>query len=283
LEPFSLSALAVGLLVTFRTQTSYGRYKEACQIWSSVRSSSRELCARILANVPTPRSKASMTRDVLKKRDIGAKLAQTFCHTLKYHVTLDGGDADVMARVHDLREDCITACKRENLRDELQLIWDFDDDDDRAIVERLLHESVHCWPVQVCQEISHLNATIYVAPNPGGMGPPNAEGINQLVASLQQATAACESIIQAPIYTPYTIFTGRILYAWVHTLPLVFVGFMGPLGTTVPSVFSAFLFLGIDDIGQRVEQPFGILPLWDYCAQIDKDCGQIFQNARTLG
>merc|ERR1712217_473696 len=34
-EPFMLTAIAIGLLVTFRTQTSYSRYSEAVRIWGS--------------------------------------------------------------------------------------------------------------------------------------------------------------------------------------------------------------------------------------------------------
>ena len=51
------------------------------------------------------------------------------------------------------------AMKRERFYDGLQLIWDLDDQEERAIVERLLSHSVHSLPLQVCQEISYLNAT----------------------------------------------------------------------------------------------------------------------------
>eukprot|EP00928_Gymnodinium_smaydae_P004130 TRINITY_DN11436_c0_g3_i1.p1 TRINITY_DN11436_c0_g3~~TRINITY_DN11436_c0_g3_i1.p1 ORF type:complete len:446 (-),score=20.95 TRINITY_DN11436_c0_g3_i1:162-1499(-) len=282
-EPFTLCALAVGLLVTFRTKTSYNRYNDACQIWSSIRSCSRELCSRILTHVPTPRSNIDKCSAILKKRDIGAKLAQSFCHAMKYHVTVDGSNADLRHKITvEMEDGAILALKRENFRDELYLIWDFDDDEERAIVDRLLKEDVHSWPLQVCQEIGYLNATQYVSPNAGGLGAPNAEGVNQLVTALQHSISACENIVQTPIYTPYTVFTGRILYAWVHMLPLVFAGLADPLWTPFISVCTAFLFLGIDDMGQRVEQPFTILPLWQHCDLIDRDCNQLMRNARSL-
>jgi len=222
--------------------------------------------------------------DIVKKRELGSKLAQTFCHALKYHITTDGCNTDLRRAINfNLSDDKILMYKRDCFRDELQMIWDFEDEDERAIVDRLVQGDVHCWPVHVCQEISHLNATQYVTPNPGGVGPPNAEGVNQLVTSLQHIIASCEDINQTPIYTPYTVFTGRILYMWVHLLPFVFSGLAGPVASPVMSVCSAFLFLGIDDIGQRVEQPFSILPLWQFCDVIDRDCTQLVKNSKRLG
>jgi len=221
---------------------------------------------------------------ILKKRDLGAKLAQTFCHALKYHITVDGGNADLRHEITaDLSDDMILAYKRDRFCDELQMIWDFNDAEERAVVDRLLHEDVHCWPLHVCQELSFLNATEYVMPNHGGLGPPNSEGINQLVTALQRSVAESESIMETPIYTPYTVFTGRVLYMWVHVLPFVFSGLVGPVATPMLSVGAAFLFLGLDDIGQRVEQPFFILPLWQYCDVIDRDCEQLYKNSKALG
>merc|ERR1712187_908671 len=100
---------------------------------------------------------------------------------------------------------------------------------------------------------------------------------------MRHIIADCENIIQTPIYSPYTVFTARILYAWVHSLPFAFSGVAGPAATIMMSLSSAFLFLGIDDIGQRVEQPFAILPLWQFCDVIDRDCSQLVKNAKALG
>jgi len=127
-EPFALAALAVGLLVTFRTQSSYCRYKTACQIWFNVISTSRELCSRILTNVPTPKSASNPK--ILRKRDHGAKLAQTFCHALKYHITSDGGNADHRNHINvDTSDQKILSLKKAAFFDELHMIWDFDDKD----------------------------------------------------------------------------------------------------------------------------------------------------------
>lgn len=164
----------------------------------------------------------------------------------------------------------------------LPMIWNFDDLEELAIVNRMLHEDVLNWPQHVCHEISYLIATEYVAPNAGGMGAPNAEGLNTLVTSLQRCTAASENIAHTPIYTPYTVFTGRVLYSWVHVLPFVFIGVAGPVATPVLSIAAAFLFLGIDDIGQRVEQPFALLPLWQYCDVVDQDCLQLLKTSKAF-
>jgi len=95
IEPFTITSMAVGLLVTFRTQTSYARYNEARQLWNVTASRSRELYSRILARVPTPRDNGTVQSEILRQRMYGAKLAQTFPHALKYHITVDGDNADL--------------------------------------------------------------------------------------------------------------------------------------------------------------------------------------------
>lgn len=283
IEPFTVTSMAVGLLVTFRTQTSYNRYNQARLAWNRTVCRSRELCSRILARIPTPRANIERHPEILRKQIHGAKLAQTFAHALKYHITVDGDNSDLRSAItYSTAGSVILEKKRACFRDELELIWDFNDVEEREIVERLLDETVHNWPLQVCQELTHLNATAYCAPNPGGLGHPNSEGVDQLISSLQEVIVDSEHLIQTPIYTPYTVFTGRILYVWVNTVAFALYPLVGPVCTPVISVFTGFLMLGIDDIGSRVEQPFDILPLWQYVANLDKDCEQLMNNAKLL-
>jgi len=281
IEPFTITSMAVGLLVTFRTQTSYGRYNEARLLWNVTASRSRELCSRILARIPcSPTSESTL---ISRQRIHGAKLAQTFPHALKYHVTVDGDNADLRAVISTTTpSQLIRSKKAECFQDELELIWDLDDPEEGAIVQRLIQANVHNWPMQVCQELSYLIGKAYTAPNPGGLGHPNSEGMDRMVLDLQQVTADCEQLIQTPIYTPYTVFSGRILYIWVHSVAFAMYPLIGPVVTPAISLFTGFLLLGIDDIGSRTEQPFDILPLWQYVANIDKDCVQLLKNSAIL-
>lgn len=277
MEPFVMVATAIGLLVTFRTQTSYARFSEARNIWATTSANCRELCARILSRIPTPRSKDPR---IWEARMHGAKLAQSFPHALKYHVTPDGCNLDLDA-AQETEED-VYRLKREHLREELQLIWDFGEAEERFIVEGILDDSITNWPLHICHELSRINATMYASPNAGGLAPPNSEGIDTRIMALQQAIADCEALVQTPIYTPYTMFTNRVIFLFVCALPPALYPLMGPLLSPICNTLIAWIFFGIDDIGRRVEMPFDNLPLWQFVDVIDTTCEQIMWNADEL-
>merc|ERR1712232_428339 len=86
---------------------------------------------------------------------------------------------------------------------------------------------------------------------------------------------ACEKILRTPIYTPYTKFTSRFLWLWCNALPLALYPLTGPLGTVPVSLLISFFMLGIEDIGSRVEQPFDVMPLWQYCSTVEQSCVQL--------
>merc|ERR1712228_538778 len=111
----------------------------------------------------------------------------------------------------------------------MALIWDFDDPEELAMVTRIIHaenRSVH-----ICQELSYLNGTQYCLPNPGGLGHPNSEGMDGIIRAMQKIVADCERIFQVPIYSPYTIFTSRVMFVWVNVVGLGIYPLVGPLVT----------------------------------------------------
>jgi len=278
MEPFVMVATAVGLLVTFRTQTSYARFVEARNIWAKTSANCRELYARILARIPTPRSKDPK---IWEAREHGAKLVQSFPHALKYHVTPDGCNLDLDAASLETEEE-IYKQKREHLREELQLIWDFNDKEERFIAEGILDDDITNWPLHICHELGRLNATRFASPNAGGLAPPNSEGIDTRIMVLQQIIADCEKLIQTPIYTPYTMFTNRVIFLFICALPPALYPLMGPVLGPITNVGIAWIFFGIDDIGRRVEMPFDNLPLWQFVDKIDQTCEQLRWNAEEL-
>lgn len=269
-------SVAIGLLVTFRTQTSYNRYDEAKRIWYVAQSNSREICSRIMSRIPQPRSNAVKFPHILVARNHGAKLAWSFSHALRYHLTYNGCNMDLDSSKDEVEE------KRVRLRDELKMIWDYDDAGEREVAERILHEDVVNWPHHICHELTYLNGNYYCAPHPGGLGHPNSEGLDGRIMALQQCVSDAERIIQTPIYTPYTRFTNRVIFMFVCSLPAVLYPIMGPWLTTPFSCYISFVLLGIDDIGRRVEEPFDNLPLWEFCQNVDRSCEQLIHNAEEL-
>lgn len=275
-EPFMLLGTAIALLVSFRTNTSFGRFNEGRHLWGTTMAVSREICGRVLARIPTPRANKHKRPDVMVARIHGAKLAMSFPHTLKYHLTVNGCNMDFSDDEDHMEQ------KRARLLDELKLIWDWTNPKERTVVERILRDDVFNWPIAVCQELTHLNGNYYVAPHPGGLGHPNSNGLDNLITTLQQITADSERILQTPIYTPYTRFTNRVIYVYCSLFPAILYPLMGPVMTTPIALFLSFVFLGIDDIGRRVEEPFDNMPLWQFVHHVDRSCEQLLYNAYVL-
>lgn len=271
-------SISVGLLVVFRTTSSYGRYNEGRVLWGTAIAQTREICGRILARIPTPRANVKDNPEIWTARVHGAKLAWSFPHCLKYHLTAAGCNVDVDAE----DEDEFLDQKRDRLRDELRLVWDFDDPGEKEVVDRILHRDVFNWPMAVCQELTFLNAQYYVQPYKGGLGHPNSEGLDKSIGTLQAVTSETERLLHTPIYSPYTKFTNRVIYIFVCTLPPVLYPILGPWLTPPMAIYIAFVFLGIDDIGRRVEEPFDNMALWQFVEIADQSCEQIFKTAQLL-
>lgn len=94
--------------------------------------------------------------------------------------------------------------------------------------------------------------------------------LDENLTYFEDAVGCCERIIKTPIPLSYTRHTSRFMVTWLSALPL---GLYSTCGwATIPLVCTiAFLLLGIDEIGVQIEEPFGLLPLDDMCAQIEMD------------
>jgi ion channel-forming bestrophin family protein len=80
----------------------------------------------------------------------------------------------------------------------------------------------------------------------------------------------CERLLGTPIPLSYTRHTSRCLILWLATLPMALWPCMG--WATVPAMFAmCFIFVGIDEIGVEIEEPFCILPLMPMCKTIMRD------------
>ena len=55
------------------------------------------------------------------------------------------------------------------------------------------------------------------------------------------------------------------------------------LQTLVAVASTAFLLLGIDHIAIEIEQPFDVLPLWQYAKLIERSIAQLEDGARAGG
>ncbi|KAL6758612.1 UPF0187-domain-containing protein [Haematococcus lacustris] len=94
--------------------------------------------------------------------------------------------------------------------------------------------------------------------------------LEHTISELCAVIGGCDRILGTPIPLSYTRHTSRSLVLWLSTLPLA----LWPVTEwlSVPAMFIiAFVFIGIDEIGVEIEEPFCLLPLLPMCRTIVND------------
>lgn len=276
----TMPSFALGLLITFKTQSGYERYIEARTLWEHLLRESRSLSSRILLRISGQGVEKSPAVCDAQRRAV--KLVTSFPVALKYHLTEDGCNPHIQLGEWEKEEDVRTAAGRA-FQAELGRIWDLQCVEESQVVERILSQSAANRPLQVLHELQHLNSSVFSIAKLGGLDPPAANELDRSIMKLHNVLGACEKILRTPIYTPYTRFTSRFLFVWCNALPFAMFPLLGPCLTMPMTLVISFFMLGIEDIGSRVEQPFDVLPLWQYCEDIEFSCQQLLEHSRMLG
>eukprot|EP01025_Chloroclados_australasicus_P059766 TRINITY_DN7577_c0_g2_i2.p2 TRINITY_DN7577_c0_g2~~TRINITY_DN7577_c0_g2_i2.p2 ORF type:complete len:158 (-),score=20.50 TRINITY_DN7577_c0_g2_i2:137-610(-) len=105
----------------------------------------------------------------------------------------------------------------------------------------------------------------------------NVVELNEHLRVLEETTIKTRRIFRSPIPLSYTRHTSRFLMIWLAFVPLSLWHDCGWLSVPATSV-TAFLLLGIEEIGVQVEEPFGILPLEYYCNKIEQGVDQVLSQ-----
>lgn len=95
--------------------------------------------------------------------------------------------------------------------------------------------------------------------------------LHELLDDMVDILGGCERILKTPVPLVYTIALNALLWIYFLLLPFELVG--GIKWWTVPVlVFMSFLYLGINEVGAEIEEPFGRdandLPLDSICTTI---------------
>jgi ion channel-forming bestrophin family protein len=92
--------------------------------------------------------------------------------------------------------------------------------------------------------------------------------MNTSVDNMVEAMIGCERILKTPMPIAYAIYLKRLLLIYCFLLPLQLVHDLGWWTTAIVALIS-FILLGIEEIGNQIEDPFGgdsnDLPLDDLC------------------
>jgi putative membrane protein len=234
--PFSLSSPALGLLLVFRTNTSYQRWREARNRWGTIVAHSRNMIRMASTFVDTSTEEGKRAIDDLARavwvasRTIMNKLAGSRDDDAEYET--------------QLRE-----------------AYEGEDDD---FVDRLLSA-----PDRTAASLMEASLALDLIP----VDEKRRVEIDKSLVILGDALTACDRIFSSPVPLVYTRHTARFLSLWMLMLPFAlhdeFVRADQSGLPTIPTmaILSLFLF-GIEELAVQLEEPFSILPMQKFCDEI---------------
>ncbi len=228
--PFTLSTASLGLLLTFRTNVSYGRWNEARTAWGKVINDSRSI---VRMGCIWARSYNNIDDAALQR------LGEAVC---SFGRTL-------MNRTLPPQEDS----ERFKQYTFLQIT------DQRYA--QMLRDAKHR-PTAALAEITQILVDFQ-------LNPIHQVEVERVVTGLCDALGASERIFTSPVPTFYTRHTARFLAVWLFALPLgLYAPFASTWNhiVMIPVTIVIGLFLlGIEELATQMEEPFSILPMEKMC------------------
>ena len=82
------------------------------------------------------------------------------------------------------------------------------------------------------------------------------------IKELDLVVGGCERLFSSPISTSMSRHVVRSLALWLLTLPVVLVGQLSSLLVVFYVAATAYIYIGIEELGVQVEQPFDVLPMF---------------------
>lgn len=239
--PFMLIGLALGIFLGFRNNVAYDRYWEARKLWGSLVNSSRSFARQVQLVVRDP---SESDTNGPPTQPIQAELIQrtiAFSHSLRELLRAD-------ERRVSLTEDWyrwIPAGERERVL--------ASQNPPQAILGLIGAQLRHAWQQGRIADM-HLSL------------------LETTLKDLTDIQGGCERIKNTPFPHVYSVLLHQIAAFYCLFLPLGIIGSVG-LMTPVVVMLISHAFMGLDEIGDEIEQPFGTepnhLPLVALCRTVE--------------
>ena len=219
--PFTLIGLPLAIFLGFRNNTAYDRYWEARKLWGELVLRMRSLSRQCQGLIRLEQPLDAVRRD----DDVRVRMvhrAIAFAHALRLQLRDQKDDALLQRWVTSAEFDRVRTST--NPADALMLAMGRD-----------LGDCVHKGQIDPCL----------------------AASIDTTLTALTAAAASCERIKNTPVPFSYTLLLHRTAYMYCFLLPFGLVdttGFMTPFVVGIV----AYPFLGLDALGDEIEEPFGL-------------------------
>lgn len=221
--PFTLVGFALGIFLGFRTNTSYDRFWEGRRLWGQLVNESRTFARQAFVFLTPPPSAGADADDesIERRRHELVRRTIAFVHALRMHLR-DGIDWTELAQY-------LPAAEIEALK---------------------AHRNV---PIAILQA---TGLRLRDAAQLGVIHTYHLPVLDQTLAAMTNIQGGCERIKQTPIPHSYTVLIHSIVALYCFGLPF---GLVDTLHNWTPAVvlIVAYAFLGLDAVGDEIEDPFG--------------------------
>jgi len=220
--PFTLIGFALGVFLGFRNNTAYDRYWEGRRLWGRLVNDARSFARLVLTLIATDATP-------------GAKQDAQAVVELKRAMTLR-----MIGYVHSLRL---------SLRNELGDLSELEPylgDVGSLRMERNVPNAV----------LYGLSEQIVLARRNGWLTNLDVHLLENMITDVTDVQGGCERIRSTPMPWSYTVLIHSIVATYCFTLPFGLVATTHAI-TPLVVVLIAYAFLGLDAVGDEIEEPFG--------------------------
>lgn len=236
--PFALIGVALSIFLGFRNNAAYDRYWEGRKLWGSLINVTRSFARQTTNLIVTPDEDA--WQGEFHTEIVHRTIA--YVHALRHHLRDSSPNDDIVDLLPpaDMRQ--LAAQKNVPL----------------FLLRRMGERIRWAWR-QGWIDRYHLGI------------------LEESLTTMTNIQGACERIKNTPIPFAYTILVHRIIAFYCFTLPF---GILSSVGVLTPVVvfLISHAFLGLEEIGDEIEDPFGTadeqLPLTTLCRTIEVNLRQ---------
>jgi len=250
--PFTILTPSLGLLLVFRTNSSYTRWDEARKFWGLNINHTRDLCRMATSwygyQLPKSRDGLPPVIDPVKREEDLKHLSLctwAFVRSMKRHLSPPGEDeedfiAELKSRLPaEQAEKVITAAHRPN----------------RALYD--LSVAIEKLPMHFMRK----------------------NEINNNLSIFEDTLGGSERLLSSPVPLFYSRHTARFLSTWLLLLPFAlydpFKGSWNHISMIPATAFISLCLFGIEELATQLEEPFTILPMQGFCDKIGANCDEI--------
>jgi len=253
---FTTLSPSLGLLLVFRTNTSYNRWDEARKFWGLNINHTRDLNRMAAAwygndsNPGSPLAPKQTAREIdpVEREYLLGQVSLftwAFVRSMKRHLSPPDED----------EEDYIAELKSRLTQEQADAIISAAHRPNRALYD--LSVAIEKLPMHFMRK----------------------NEINKNLSIFEDTLGGSERLLSSPVPLFYSRHTARFISVWLLFLPFALYGQFSDSWnhiTMIPAtaLISLFLF-GIEELATQLEEPFTILPMQGFCDKIGANCNEI--------